>query len=188
MIRLVLSGLYIGALLMSPIFNSKVVHFGSWQFLSWTPVVALTCGIIDTINQNYGKKEARQTVMAALVIRAVFYLGVFPFLFVFTSPDPLFQQSFRNFAVSQGLTLFARYYVQIPLFTRMTVWFSLKYNTAGFAFTAVKGGLQTLLMFWGTGIGNMWGLVVTETITKYLFVVLGTPVASLLNYAVRNRK
>jgi len=190
MIYLILSSIYIGALLLSPIFNTKIATIGSWQFLAWTLMIPILSGVMDTINNNYGKAAARRTLGTALIVRMIFYLGIFPLIFLLPSVrdmgvDELFKQSFRNFLVSQGMTFIGRYYVEIPIFSKVKGWFLAKYGIAGAAFTLFKGALQTFLMYVGVEKVEVLSLMVTDSATKYGMLMVGSPFGIILNKIVK---
>jgi uncharacterized PurR-regulated membrane protein YhhQ (DUF165 family) len=190
MIYMILSGIYIGALLLSPIFNTKIAHIGSWEFLAWTLMIPILSGVMDTINNNFGKTAARWTLGTALIVRMIFYLGIFPLIFLLPSVrnlgvDELFKQSFRNFLVSQGMTFIGRYYVEIPVFAKVRGWFVMKYGMAGAAFTVFKGVLQTFLMYVGVEKVQIWSLVATDSATKYGVLMVGSPFGIILNKIVK---
>jgi len=190
MIYMILSGIYIGALLLSPIFNTKIAHIGSWEFLAWTLMIPILSGVMDTINNNFGKTAARRTLGTALIVRMIFYLGIFPLIFLLPSVrnlgvDELFKQSFRNFLVSQGMTFIGRYYVEIPVFAKVRGWFVMKYGMAGAAFTVFKGVLQTFLMYVGVEKVQIWSLVATDSATKYGVLMVGSPFGIILNKIVK---
>jgi uncharacterized PurR-regulated membrane protein YhhQ (DUF165 family) len=187
---MILSGIYIGALLLSPIFNTKIAHIGSWEFLAWTLMIPILSGVMDTINNNFGKTAARRTLGTALIVRMIFYLGIFPLIFLLPSVrnlgvDELFKQSFRNFLVSQGMTFIGRYYVEIPVFAKVRGWFVMKYGMAGAAFTVFKGVLQTFLMYVGVEKVQIWSLVATDSATKYGVLMVGSPFGIILNKIVK---
>lgn len=189
MIYLLLSGFYLAALMMSPILHAVILTVGGWQTFAWTPMTALTTGVRDVVNQHFGKDKTKQMVLAALIIRAIFYIGIFPILFflphvVDLGLTKMFTQTIRNFLVSEGTTLLIIYFIGIPMFSHMKAAFSVKYSVTGIATTLLKGGLQTVLMYAGVVEVNLRELIMTDLPTKLFFLFLGLPFAVLLNYVV----
>jgi uncharacterized PurR-regulated membrane protein YhhQ (DUF165 family) len=153
-------------------------------------MIPILSGVMDTINNNFGKTAARRTLGTALIVRMIFYLGIFPLIFLLPSVrnlgvDELFKQSFRNFLVSQGMTFIGRYYVEIPVFAKVRGWFVMKYGMAGAAFTVFKGVLQTFLMYVGVEKVQIWSLVATDSATKYGVLMVGSPFGIILNKIVK---
>jgi len=185
-ISLIYSALFIGCMILSPIFNAKVVSVWGLTFLAWTPMAAVTSALIDAINQNWGKIRARQTVTTGIIVRAIFYFGIFPILFLLPDTrelgiNDLFKQTFRNALVSEGLTFFGRCFYEIPLFAWMKSKFEFKYNVANWSYAVIKQVARAFLMYIGVVQVKMGNLLIGEVIVTIVFITLATPLASLLN-------
>lgn len=193
MIQLLLAGFYLAFAMMTPILDTHIVKIGWFQFMSGQLTLFATLAIIDVINQHWGSRAAKEAVGSALIIRAIFYLAIIPLFMLLPAEfdmggGKLFAQSFRNFISLTLTTFLVRFFITIPLFTRMKSWFSVKYNVTGLAFVIISGVLSPTLKYYGVAGVDIPSLIITGMLVKGAITIAGTPFATGLNWIVTKTK
>lgn len=193
--ELYLYAFYIGGQLFSPIFNAFAINISGWKFLAWAPMSMFTNGVLDTINQNYGRQAAHRVVTTGLFVRMTFYLGVMPALFglmlyahvkVPNTLLALIQQSFWNFLIQEGMSFGEKAFIDIPLFhaAKKRLPFFLNTTLTTLFSNSTKTALQTFFQYVGKS-NDLVSLVLGTTITKQAFIAAGGPVGFVLNRITR---
>lgn len=190
MIYTALTGLYIAIVILSPVFSAKIIALGPWTFLAWTPMGVFTIAIVDSITQNWSKKHSKNLIWIAFFIRMFIYLGIFPILFFLPNAgaydiQPLFQQIFRNFVVSEVTTLVGRNWIEIPIFSSLTKWpFIAKHIFANTFFMIFKGSTKVFFQYVGVAGVALVPLMVGDVAAKMIVVFIGAPFSTLVNWTI----
>jgi len=156
-----LAMMFAGLNLMAPIAGVKVVSLWGLTFTAGSPLVALSFGFLDILNNSGGGEAARGAVAAALAVRAVFYLAVIPLILILPARipvpglDSILSQSIRLFAAGWVSLWAGAMAVNTPLFSTLRDrwsgrWFFLRYLLTSIP-TLLAGSLvYVVLGFWGT--------------------------------------
>ncbi len=140
LILAVLLGLHVALMALAPILSAKIVLIGLLAFPAGQLVVGAANGLLDVINDRWGRSEARASVVTALVVRLALYLILIPLLVALPGHSPdgydaILGQSVRLFAAGELGVFIESWLVSTSVFTWLRArtlgrWFALRYLTA----------------------------------------------------------
>jgi len=168
MILALLLGLHVALMALAPILSAKVLILGALAFPAGQLVVGTANGLLDVINDRWGKAEARASVVTALMVRAVLFLLVIPLVLAMPGKAPdgfdsVLGQSIRLFLAGELGVFVESWLVSTTVFT----W--LRSRTSGRWFT--------LRYLGATGLGTLAG---TTIFIVAGFAFTGAPIAALI--------
>jgi len=189
-----LNGAFVGLLILSNILAVKLISFGDWIILPAAVIVyVFTYPLTDTITEVYGKRAARQTVMAGLITQvlaiifiyitiklpaASFYENQAAFETIFTAGFRVTVASLISFLISQNL--------DVTVFHRLKqrhgekkLW--IRNNASTMTSQLADTTIFITIAFYGTmPLGALIGLILTQYSFKFAVAILDTPLVYLL--------
>lgn len=183
--RELLTALYVGLWVFTPIAGAKVVSAGL-QFGGGVLFTGLALTVLDLANNTYGKQAARRIVVAGTVARALIFLLLIPLLLALPTATAaaglpaVLGQGFRNFAVGEVSNFIALWFVGVPLFDwlRRRGWFIWRYNASNLASIFVSTTLFIVGAYAGVPGVNLAAAVAGQFVVKLLLTLILTPFAS----------
>jgi len=191
-----LMAMFVTLNLMAPIASNKVAIVFGVTFAVGSLLVGISYGLLDVVNDWKGKATARQTVVVALAVRAVFFLVVLPIVFLLPTShategfDAFLGMSARLFFAGWVSLWLGGLYVNTPLFSNLRErfkgrWFILRYLVTSFPTILVGSIVYGILGFYGTKVdvfALIWGTVVARVLISIVLV----PVVALVRIGVRH--
>ncbi len=198
----VLTGLFVGVLILSNILASKMVQIGPFVFDGGTLLFPLSYIFGDILTEVYGYRESRKVIwtgffMLGIMTVQIAIIGALP-----AEPNWPFQQDFSNIlmqmpriAAASMIAYFAGEYSNSVVLSRMKVVTGGKYLWARtIGSTLVGQGLDSLI-FVAIAFAGLYpvGVLGLMTLSNYLFKtvieVLFTPLTYLcVNFVKRSEK
>lgn len=199
---LYLNGAFVGLLILSNILAVKLISFGNWVVLPAAVIVyVFTYPLTDTITEVYGKKAARQTVMAGLITQvmavlfiyltiklpaAPFYENQAEFETIFTAGFRVTVASLLSFLISQNL--------DVTVFHRLKkkhgekkLW--IRNNASTMISQLVDTTIFITIAFYGTmPLGALIGMILTQYSFKFIVAIMDTPLVYLLVKICRRKE
>ena len=190
-----LVALYAAVTVLSPIASTKVGALLGFGFPAGNWTQSIGAAILDVINDQWGPKTARASVVAAFVVRIVIYVTVIPVLIWLPASkapdgyDSMLTEALRVFVAGEASFFLASYVVDVPVFAWVkgktgSRWFSLRYAVS--TLVAIAFGVTTfvIIAYAGTGVDVAKTIVGGVVVRSTLLVVL-TPFAVVGRRLVR---
>lgn len=185
-----LVALYTTLMVIAPIMSNRIVEF--WIFVvPLGGLFAYTAGsTLDIINNNWGMKQARSTVLSALINRFIIYgmvilaLALFPLKAESPGFENVMHTGIRLLLAGELSSAVSQYFIDIPIFDYMKKrfkWFIARYNVSNI----VSGLIQTVIFvyvgFWGTPKEHLIpAMIISGLATKYIWQIGATPLVALV--------
>lgn len=190
---LVVIGLYAAFYVIAPIQSSKWVGNTHMHLLTGSLTIALARGLLDVINENYGKDSARKLVLAAMIVRFVAWgwVGLTILMPTFRQApgyEKIMTQGLRILIAGEAALFIGQYFIDVQIFhwVKKLKWgFWLRYNISNMISASFGATLFMVLAFYGTG-KPIWTLIWSSILWKIVVVSwLLTPVFSGLARVVK---
>jgi len=186
----IIKSLYVSLFIIAPFLSTRIVDIFGAKIIVGSIGILFGFGLLDVVNNNFGKKEAKHLVITAVVVR----LTVFLFI-AFSLLLPTFSETagyrkvvytgFRIFLSGEITLLVSQYFIDIPIFDfikkKFDRGFWLRYNFSNFVSQFVSISLFLTLSFVGTGkpIVNM---IISQFVFKMVMTVVLTPLFVIIGY------
>jgi uncharacterized integral membrane protein (TIGR00697 family) len=181
-----LVSMFVGLHLFAPITSNKILLVFGLTFTSGALLIGFSYAVLDIINDWQGKPVARQTVMAALIVRTLFFVVIVPLIIFLPASREVegftdfMTSSVRLFAAGLASLFVSSYLISIPVFTWLKAktegkWFALRYLATNFPVIVSATVVYVTLGFWGTDV-DLGRLYFGQTVARIIFGVLAVPV------------
>lgn len=197
-----LNGIFVGLLILANIVAVKLFSIGNFAILPAAVIIYIfTYPLIDVIVEVYGKKEARRTVQAGLIMQ-IFAL-IFIMITIHLPAAPVFKEqsafetilngSFRviiasliSYAVSQNLDVFVFNKLK-SAHGQKKLW--LRNNASTMLSQLIDTTIFITIAFYGTmPLAVLGSLILTQYIFKFFAAILTTPLVYLLVHFIRRKE
>lgn len=190
-----LVSMFIGLHLFAPIMSNKILLVGGLTFTSGALLIGISYAVLDIINDWRGRDTARQTVMAALIVRTLFFVVIVPLIIFLPAAretegfTDFMTSSVRLFAAGLASLFVSSYLISIPLFTWLKKrmegkWFALRYLTTNLPVIVSATVVYVTLGFWGTDV-DLQRLYFGQTVARIIFGVLVVPIVWTVRWFLR---
>lgn len=183
-------------LILAPILAVKVVP--TWGFRWTASLIAVTFiyAFIDVINEIWGPREARFTIIVGSVIRVVLFLTLVPI--VLALPTALVPEGFnevveltaRVFLAGEIAVLLGNLLFDIPIFARLKNkeigGFFVRTNVSNLVSNTLSAAMFSLIAFAGTPLAS-WRLFFGQIVFRYIFAFAVSPFTTLWVRWMRGR-
>ena len=191
------ASLYATLFVIAPIMGDKVASIFGVKFIAALPVMMLAYLIVDIVNNNWGKEEARSTILNAAIIRFIIYLGVIPMVMAFTVVKQsagftdLISSSFRILIAAEVSMFLGQYFIDVGIFDKIKEkmngrFFSVRYNLSNIVSQAFITTVFILIA--KLGVIPVWPLIWGGILFRTVSSIVITPLASGLNMLTRKLK
>ncbi len=160
---------------LSPILGTKVVDLAGIKFTAGIFTILFAFGLLDVVNELFGKREARFLVVAVFILRIAIFLAVIPALLgapAHLEPagySGVLRMSIRTFVASEILTLVQNLFLDIPIFNRLKKargGFFLRANVSNIISWTFGTFCFVLISFGGRG-RPLLPIIAGQTIVKF---------------------
>ncbi|NOU98047.1 queuosine precursor transporter [Paenibacillus sp. LMG 31456] len=199
---LYLNGIFVGLLILANIVAVKLFSIGSWVMLPAAVIIYIfTYPIIDVIVEVYGKKEARRTVNAGLIMQilALIFITItinLPAAPIFNDQESfqtILNGSFRviiasliSYVVSQNLDVFVFNKLK-TIHGQKKLW--LRNNASTMLSQLLDTTIFITIAFYGTmSIAVLGSLILTQYVFKFFASMATTPIVYLLVNLIRKQE
>lgn len=190
-----LVSMFVGLHLLAPIMSNKILLVGGLTFTSGAMLIGLSYAVLDIINDWQGKGAARQTVLAALIVRSLFFVVIVPVIILLPASrqtegfEDFMTSSVRLFGAGLASLFVSSWIVSIPVFTWLRErtkgrWFAIRYLTTNFPVILTATVVYVTLGFWGTDV-DLGRLYFGQTVARIVLGVLIVPIVWLVRQGVR---
>lgn len=192
-----LISLFASLSVIAPILSNRLVQIGDFKIVLGGLFVAFAASILDVINNNWGMKTARETVLASLIVRFTVYALVSLSMFIPVVRETvgyteMILTGIRLLLAAEIASVISQYFIDIPVFDYMKRKFGnffLRYNVSNLISTAIHGVVFVHLGFWGTDKQHLIPkLIVGGYVLKIAFQLVFSPLFVLLARYVRNTR
>ena len=182
---------YVSLFVLSPVLSNRIVDLFGFKVIVGSIAVTFAYGILDVINNGWGKDAARQVIVASVFVR-MFIIGfvLLTFLLPTSSEEMGYRKimglSFRIYAAGEIGTFVSQYFIDVPIFHRLKECggaFWIRYNLSTILSQGVSIFLMVGIAFVGTDkpvVQIMFGQFVFRMFTAIIL----TPVFSLMARSV----
>ena len=183
-------GLYTALMVVAPIMSNRLVEL--WHFV--IPMGGLfayaAASILDVINNNWGVKQARATVLGSLINRFVIYgmmlltISVIPIKFENPGFEDMVLTGVRLLIAAEISSALSQYFIDIPIFDYMKKrfkWFAARYNVSNLISGFIQSVTFVYIGFVGTPKAHLIPtMIISGVVIKYIIQISATPIVALL--------
>ncbi len=181
--------------ILTPMLAPKIAKIGFLKFSGSLIAIMIAYGVIDIINEIWGKKTAQATALLMIFIRLVAYILLIPLIislptaFAPTGYAKIMTFSLKSLFASELSVFVATLVVDIPIFDRLKradrLPFIVRTNLSSF-FAAIIGTLIAItITYWGTG-QDLVQLTLTQLVTKFILMFAISLVTTMLVHSLRD--
>jgi uncharacterized integral membrane protein (TIGR00697 family) len=184
-----LIGLYCSLAVLAPILSNRLVQIGHFKIVLGGLFAALAASLLDVVNNNWGMKTARETVLAALLTRFIIYGLVTAAMFLPVVKETVGYQEMiltgiRLLLAAEISSAISQYFIDIPVFDYMKrkfKFFLFRYNLSNLISTGIQSVSFVYIGFWGTDKAHLIPhLIVGGLVLKLGFQLVLSPLMALL--------
>jgi uncharacterized integral membrane protein (TIGR00697 family) len=181
--------MYSALAVLAPILSNRLVEIGHFKIVLGGLFAAFAAGLLDVVNNNWGMKQARETVLAALITRFACYgLIVLAMFLPVVRETPGYQEmiltGIRLLLAAEISSAIAQYFIDIPLFDYMKrkfKFFLFRYNLSNVVSQIVQGVTFVYAGFYGTDKAHLIPhLIVGGFVLKLGLQISLSPLMALL--------
>ena len=182
--------LYAALFVIAPIMSNRIIEVATFIIPMGGMFAAVAGGLLDVINNNWGLRQARATVLTSLIVRFTLYvlimiaMTVFPLVRESQGFEDVIMTGVRLLLAAEISSAISQYFIDAPLFDYMKrnfKFFAARYNVSNL----ISGLIQTVTFvyagFWGTPKAHLIPMMILGGfVTKIGFQILITPIMALL--------
>lgn len=187
-------GLYCSLAVLAPILSNRLVEIGHFKIVLGGLFAAFAASLLDVVNNNWGMKTARETVVAALLTRFIVYALVTAAMFLpVVRETPGYQEmiltGIRLLLAAEISSAISQYFIDIPVFDYMKrkfKFFLFRYNLSNVVSQIIQGVIFVYAGFWGTDKAHLIPhLIVGGFVLKFGLQITISPLMALLAHLTR---
>jgi uncharacterized integral membrane protein (TIGR00697 family) len=182
--------LYAVLFVIAPIMSNRIIELAGFITPMGVFFVATAGGLLDVINNNWGLKQARNTILASLIVRFVIYglmtlaITFVPFVREAQGFEDIVLTSLRLLIATELASVVSQYFIDAPLFDYMKRrfrFFAARYNVTNLISGIIQSTTFMYIGFAGTEKAHLIpGMILGGLVIKYAVQVVITPVMALL--------
>lgn len=189
-----LIGLYCSLAVLAPILSNRLVEIGHFKIVLGGLFAAFAASLLDVVNNNWGMKTARTTVLASLLTRFIVYALVTAAMFLpVVRETPGYQEmiltGIRLLLAAEISSAISQYFIDIPVFDYMKrkfKFFLFRYNLSNVVSQIIQGVIFVYAGFWGTDKAHLIPhLIVGGFVLKFGLQITISPLMALLAHLTR---
>lgn len=183
-------GLYTALMVIAPIMSNRIVEFWMFTIPMGGFFAYVAASTLDIINNNWGVKQARNTVIGSLINRFIIYgiivlcVSIFPVRFENPAFEDMVMTGLRLLIASEIAGVLSQYFIDIPVFHYMKKrfkWFAARYNVSNIISGFVQSAAFLTIGFWGTPKEHLiLTMIISSVAVKYIVQISATPLVALL--------
>jgi len=186
----ILTSGYVVLFVLAPFLSNRIIEVFGAKLLVGSIGMILSYGLLDIINEVFGRRQAQETVLTAAVIRVLVWIFIAAsfLLPTFQQPvgfDSIMQSSLRILIAGEISLVLTQYFIDVPLFDwlkqRIKYGFWARYNISNMMSQSLLFSIFIVIAFFNTGkpLGELilWGILLRIFISILftpIFVVITT--------------
>jgi conserved hypothetical integral membrane protein len=189
----VITGLFVGILILSNILAAKMIRLGPFVFDGGTLLFPLSYIFGDVLTEVYGYKASRKVIWTGLAMLAVMSLNIWLIGALPAEPSWKLQQSYNDIlaqvpriALASILGYFAGEYSNSVVLSRMKVWTKGKWLWTRTIGSTLVGELADSLIFVVVAFAGSYpqDVIIAMILSNYLFKCSIEAIFTPITYAV----
>ena len=174
---------------LAPILGTKVANLGSLKFAVGLIPIIFVYGIINIINELWGKRLAQMTSIFLFVLILTIYLIFFPLAIILpTSFSPvgfagIITASLRSLLAVETALVVSTLIVDITIFSKLKEkhigLFFFRASVSNIVASLIAAFIFVYGTFWGTRL-DLFSLAMTQFMTRIILVILVNILSSLV--------
>lgn len=174
--------------ILSPILSNRIIDIFTFKATLGTILVTIMYGFVDVINNDFGIKKAKDSVLIATITKiimatTIYLLLVIPFFKETIGFLPILSIAFRIEIATVFSLFISQYFIDVKIFDYFrskTQSFFIRYTLSNLS-QIIGISIMILIAFAGTGM-NLFHLIIGNIIIRFGLQFLLTPFYALLTF------